>query len=159
MSIKSSFQEADDDDDDYEDPVVLRRHRRQSSMNTSWQQEDTVNQQRRCSDLTWAADEELLTIRSGGSRRPYSWGPVEISYRRSVSISIRSPRSHEECKENQFSNDSISMNRCKYFTLRKIYFQVYDHCTYVIITLSSEINSFSLRFLSIIVKIHPERKV
>lgn len=81
-----------------EEPVVLRRHRRQSSMNTTWQQEDTVYQQRRLSDLTWAAEDELQTIRSSGSRRPFSWGTIDASYRRSISFSIKSPRSHQECK-------------------------------------------------------------
>lgn len=91
-----NFQETEDVEDE-EEPVVLRRHRRQSSMNTTWQQEDTVYQQRRCSDLTWAADEELQTIRSSGSRRPFSWGTVDASYRRSISFSIKSPKSHQEC--------------------------------------------------------------
>lgn len=80
-----------------EEPVVLRRHRRQSSMNTTWQQEDTVYQQRRLSDLTWAAEDELQTIRSSGSRRPFSWGTMDASYRRSISFSVKLPKSHEEC--------------------------------------------------------------
>lgn len=98
------FQEADG-----EEEIVLRQHRRQSSMNTTWQQEDTVYQQRRCSDLTWAADEELQTIRSSGSRRPFSWG-ADSTYRGSISISMRSPKSHEECMMNFLESRVIVVN-------------------------------------------------
>ncbi|XP_059615895.1 uncharacterized protein LOC132261224 [Phlebotomus argentipes] len=94
----SNLDPPDEADDASESPRLRHGHRRESSMGTSWAA-DTVNPQRRASDISWAIVDDEISARSVPRRRPFSWGPVgEASYRQSLlSTSSRSPVSHHEC--------------------------------------------------------------